>query len=188
MNLEYMGSRTRMEGTPVENYDNFVREAMKANKLLKVYETVHEADPDVELIRSFSPATNLSEVWMTPQWMKWLGLFEVRGFVEWMLSNECHPRIYTDGDESSLGWAFDSLLGAMYLQMAWLLIAKEEVHCKQCGRVINYDQPEIPWEQILAQKGRRKPYKTRSDKEFCSKSCANRWYYEHVRKPRRVHQ
>src|SRR5215212_10234657 len=95
MNLEYMGSRTRMEGTPVENYDNFVREAMKANKLLKVYETVHEADPDVELIRSFSPATNLSEVWMTPQWMKWLGLFEVRGFVEWMLSNECHPRIYT---------------------------------------------------------------------------------------------
>lgn len=86
------------------------------------------------------------------------------------------------------GGAFESLLGALYLQMAWLLVAKEEVRCKQCDRVINYEQPEIPWEQLLAQKGKRKPYKTRSDKEFCSKSCADKWYYEKVRKPRLVRQ
>lgn len=92
------------------------------------------------------------------------------------------------GAKSSLGWAFESLLGALYLQMAWVLVAKEEVRCKQCDRVINYEQPEIPWEQLLAQKGKRKPYKTRSDKEFCSKSCADKWYYEKVRKPRLVRQ
>ena len=71
----------------------------------------------------------------------------------------------------------------MYLQMAWLMTAKEEVRCKWCGRVIAFEQPPISSEDV-GQKGYRKPYKTQADKEFCDRLCKGRWYYQNVTKPK----
>ncbi len=61
------------------------------------------------------------------------------------------------------GWNFDNLLGAMYLQMYWLLEAGENnvTHCKNCGATI----------KLTASKPTStdpsKTRKVRSDRQFC---------------------
>ena len=101
------------------------------------------------------------------------------------IAQDCYLALYQAGNKFSQGWGFCTLLGAMYLQMAWLMASKEEVRCKWCSRVVNFEQPELSQER-LGEKGYRKDYKTRVDKEFCTKRCKDRWYYRNVTKPRRA--
>jgi hypothetical protein len=104
-----------------------------------------------------------------------------------VVANECHPELYQGGHRYYQGWGFRSLLGAMYLQMMWLMTATGEVRkCKGpgCNKVITFEYPE-PSLEGLGQKGYRKPYKTRADKEFCSSNCKAKWHYHNVAKPRR---
>ncbi len=57
-------------------------------------------------------------------------------------------------------WYFNTLLGAMYLQMRWLLVSgKDLTRCEFCGRAISLSEP---------QPGGRK---RRRDKRFCDDAC-----------------
>ena len=93
--------------------------------------------------------------------------------------NECYPVLYREFNKDteqtvgfSIGWDFHSLLGAMYLQMAWLMDKGISIRsCKGpgCPFFISYDE-------------------SRRDKEFCSKNCKEKWRYHHVVKPKRQGQ
>ena len=64
------------------------------------------------------------------------------------------------------GMGFINLLGAMYLQMNWLMLAVAEVNrCRYCGRTISYASPRPG--------GRKR----RNDKKFCNKSCRQSYAY-----------
>jgi hypothetical protein len=66
---------------------------------------------------------------------------------------------------------FESLLGAIWLHMAWLLEAESErVHrCKLpgCLRVIYFESGQLPADDPGFKKNPRGKYKTRVDHEFC---------------------
>ena len=68
-------------------------------------------------------------------------------------------------------------LGAMYLQMMWLMSATDKPpRCKGpgCDKFIIIEQLE---QHVDARP--RKKYRTRKDKEFCSNRCKNRWHYHY---------
>jgi hypothetical protein len=57
-------------------------------------------------------------------------------------------------------WSFDNLLGAMYLQMWWVVISSGDLsRCEHCSRLISLTRPKP---------GARK---RRSDKRFCNDAC-----------------
>ena len=81
------------------------------------------------------------------------------------------------------GWNFDNLLGAMYLQMYWLLEAGEKnvTHCKACGKLIQLTAREP------SSTDPSKRRKTRQDTQFCRNNgkCRQRYYYQTKEKHRR---
>jgi hypothetical protein len=84
------------------------------------------------------------------------------------------------------GWGYRSLLGAMYLQMMWLMTVGTNVkRCEgpNCIKIITFDPPESP---VSSEKGARGKYRTRSDKKFCSENCKAKWHYHHKIKPQRA--
>jgi hypothetical protein len=97
-------------------------------------------------------------------------LFGVVGKVNNAVRTLCHPslllsveplNIYTP-DPTKVGtmWTFHDLLGAMYLQMYWLVASGGDVtRCEYCGRMISLarSQPQ----------GRKR----RRDKRFCNDAC-----------------
>lgn len=98
--------------------------------------------------------------------------------VETTVRTYCYPTLRPEGasDPSALGnsWGFKTLLGAMYLQMYWLIAAGGDVvRCKYCSDIITLDRPAI---------GVRKPPK---HKLFCSNACRQSDYYRRKTKPRR---
>jgi hypothetical protein len=72
----------------------------------------------------------------------------------------------------------------MYLQMLWLMTSKEKVRCKWCDAIVQYDEPLLDQEKIK-NPGYKKSHKTHSNKAFCSPPCYQKWYYQHVTKPKR---
>lgn len=85
-------------------------------------------------------------------------------------------RPYDSAFEAAYG--FRSLLGAMYLQMYWLMTAKGDVRrCKASGclRVITFDQPKQEGDH-RKKNDRSRGYRTRRDKVFCSPACKQRDY------------
>ena len=95
------------------------------------------------------------------------------------LTTECFPQLIGAYDPTfEAAYGFCSLLGAMYLQMYWLMTAKGGVRrCKGpgCPRVITFAQPEQPrdpWKRNDRSLG----YRTRRDKVFCSPACKQRDY------------
>ena len=98
-----------------------------------------------------------------------------------------YPELYQEGNALFPGLGFKSLLGAMYLQMAWLMSATGEVRrCRGpgCTRVITFEQPKAPSEDPGLRKNARGKYRTRKDKVFCSQRCKGNWYYHNRIKPR----
>jgi hypothetical protein len=81
----------------------------------------------------------------------------------------------------------------VYNLMMWLMKAGTTVRrCKRdgCTKIIDFEVPEhakvtdVP--QISKSTGephKRGPYKTRSDKVFCSPACKRNWRYHNVDKP-----
>jgi hypothetical protein len=64
-------------------------------------------------------------------------------------------------------WDFSNLLGAMYLQMYWLIEAGDKLtRCKHCNRVISLARP--------SPEGR----KPRDDTKFCDSACRQAHYRE----------
>ena len=71
-------------------------------------------------------------------------------------------------------WSFDNLLGAMYLQMFWLMgSGANTTRCDWCGRFITLGKP--------SPEAKKRP----SHKRFCDRYCRQKWNYHHRAKPRR---
>jgi hypothetical protein len=108
-----------------------------------------------------------------------LALKEAGDIVGKYLESECYPMFYREFQREtertvgfSQGWGFRSLLGAMYLQMMWLMTEGKDVRsCKRpgCPNLITYDR-------------------SRKDKEFCTKNCKEKWRYHYVVKPNKQKQ
>jgi len=187
------GDLQEARGGPKENLRSFASEAWKATKVLRLYEAATAPDgPDELTILNhlntqmlIRGGINISLT--TP--LKWrdAALAWVAHTIRDVVASDCHPELYEGDHRYYQGWGFRSLLGAMYLQMMWLMTATGEVRkCKGpgCSKVITFEQPD-PSLEGLWQKGYRKPYKTRADKEFCSNNCKAKWHYHNVAKPRR---
>jgi hypothetical protein len=80
----------------------------------------------------------------------------------------CRPAMQLEGASGDLAdpmtlrriWEFDNLLGAMYLQMYWLMTSAGELkRCEHCGRIVSLSRPHP--------EGRKR----RSDKRFCDDAC-----------------
>ncbi|MGI9050680.1 MAG: hypothetical protein ACR2GU_15110, partial [Rubrobacteraceae bacterium] len=104
------------------------------------------------------------------------------------VSRECHPVLYrtVTGDGRTMGFAqgfgFDSLLGAMYLQMMWLMTEGSEENVRRCGRpgcprIISFEPPQPD----SMRRGASGKYRTRKDKKYCSSAC-KQWVYDNTRK------
>lgn len=99
--------------------------------------------------------------------------------VEEMVKAFCWPTLRVEEKPQELGratagWGTTSLLGAMYLQMYWLMEAGGEVtRCRWCGRLISLVSPQ-PSER-----------KVRQDKKFCNNACRQRYHYHTRTRPRR---
>jgi len=85
--------------------------------------------------------------------------------VERMVGTLCRPVLMVeegshDPSEVTAQWHFKSLLGAMYLQMYWLMAAGSELtRCEYCGRLISLARPSP------------ESRKRRRDKRFCDDAC-----------------
>jgi hypothetical protein len=97
----------------------------------------------------------------------------VGGYVE----PDSFPTLRNVFGSTSQGWGFRSSLGAMYLQMMFYILEPEMLRwCKatDCNQIVTFEEgtaPESP------RKGARGEYRTRGDKEYCSKACAERMGY-----------
>jgi hypothetical protein len=198
------------EGGPNESYNAFVREALEANWLLRLYESATSPEgSDVSKFRqeelkiygldesyrdprdpnrSIRP-TFLDTSRTKPDEAKKWALETVRDKVLAEI-RECYPTLYyfPPARRYIQGWGFHSLVSAMYLQMMWLLTASDDQvrRCALpwCNKVITYEQPE----QLMAglqRNDRSKGYRTRRDKEYCDDDCKGAYHYHFRVKPRR---
>lgn len=88
--------------------------------------------------------------------------------------------IYPTG-EFTLSWGFKGLIGAVWLHMAWLLVAERDrvTRCKlpDCRRVIHFEPSGSPPHDNRRPNVRGK-YKTRSDREYCKgRGCKQKYHY-----------
>jgi hypothetical protein len=68
--------------------------------------------------------------------------------------------VHHDPSRVRAGWGFKNLLGAMYLQMYWLMAAGGTLRrCEHCGRIISLSRPSP------------ESRKYRQDKRFCDDAC-----------------
>lgn len=106
--------------------------------------------------------------------------------VQKRLHEHCYPQLVTftrsrlPSGRFAFGHGFKSLLGAIWLQMAWLLCADDDAvaRCKlfDCRRVIHFEPGEPPPPE--ATKGTRGKSKTRKDREFCKgRPCKQNYWY-----------
>ena len=89
------------------------------------------------------------------------------------------PEHFCSPEGLSASWWPRNLLGAMYLQMYWLMTSSADLsRCKHCGRIISYAPP------VPIGEGRR-GRKPRRDKEFCDSRCRQNYHYHTRIKPAR---
>jgi hypothetical protein len=87
----------------------------------------------------------------------------------------CWTIAVRDSTSHGEGWAFDSLLGAMWLQMQWLMRGNRR--CEWHGKLLDLDPEQVEQLETATQdaagSGRRKP---RSDRRFCpDTTCRQEW-------------
>jgi hypothetical protein len=109
-------------------------------------------------------------------------LAEVEEIVERKIRGRCWPIPVRDGTSHKLGWAFDSLLGVMWLQMLWLMLGQPR-RCEWCGKLLDVDPDQEQGLRVPENantSGRRKP---RRDRRFCpsrdgvKNKCKADWNY-----------
>lgn len=171
-----------------ESVSGFARAAAEIRTCLRIYEALRR-DEDLDLEKLSSEVSPLPADAMRP-WEREQGheqawLFGVLGrMIQTRLHQHCYPQfnIYTRGGYPTgrfvLSWGFHSLLGAIWLQMAWLLENEDSVtFCRlpDCRRVITFEPGEPSYE--ISSPGRG-TYKTRSDRVFCrDRACKQKYHY-----------
>jgi hypothetical protein len=180
----------RWKGGPAETFSAFKEEDCEANETLKLLEAASNPEgPDVDYIKQFGEARGITFEDSSRQRPLNAGafrqgaLYAVFARVRRKLREEC----YTDLDMTNDGafgfsWGFHSLLGAMYLQLAFSMrntAAARYCRAPDCNRMLSFDAPqETPEERVerISIKGKRKPQKPRIDKEYCNKAHYMRWW------------
>jgi hypothetical protein len=186
--LEAPGRRADRMGRR-ESLAAFSREVLDAARVLALYESATASDPPGREL------TAALEAWHFPTQGQTLGeqrefaLFFVADRVGAYVSGECYPVLYRQvlDDRKIVGFSqglgFYSLLGAMYLQMMWLMTEGSEENVRRCARpgcprIIAFD-PGVPEYSMV--KGARGKYRTRKDKKYCSSAC-KQWVYDRAKK------
>lgn len=182
-------ARNEGHGGLEETVKAFAEEAWLANMTLRLFEAATNPEgPDIDTIVGYmSGSENMdmpSERALhggTPKDTRDWGLDVVEGIVEDRVRGRVWPIAVKDltaqgsyGGHKQ-GWAFDSLLGAMWLQMMWLMLAARR--CEWCGRALDIDSEQAVPSLIGAGfEGKRKP---RSDMRFCDNNgdCRGKWNY-----------
>jgi hypothetical protein len=83
------------------------------------------------------------------------------------VARRCYPVLHGGVGSYQQGWAFNSLLGAMWLQMMWLMTGKTR-RCLWCYRILAFDD-DAP----------KKKRRMRDDKDFCGPQHRAKWNYHH---------
>jgi hypothetical protein len=165
-------------GGEVDTVWRFVVESYIASRTLRLYEAATDADGvDVDAIRDLAGLTPLGGE--TPEFARGQALEVVARTVERMVTDRCHPILRRKEDGIAQGWGFRDLLGAMWLQMMWLVSADSGRRCQRpgCNRVVAIVRPD--WQNLTYTKTYREgkqwhvphKYGTRKDKIYCSDSC-----------------
>ncbi len=156
----------------------FVIESFIARRTLRLYEAATDPDGvDVGAIRRLMGLTPFGDE--SPQFARRQALDSVARIVERMVADLCHPILRRKDDGIVQGWGFKNLLGAMWLQMMWLMIADAGRRCRRpgCNRAITIKVPKA--EELTYTEADRagkkwhvpQKYATRKDKIYCSPSC-----------------
>jgi hypothetical protein len=163
------GSSIKPGGRPDKvKVSEFRNEAERARSILEVYEAALNCDETFgrRLLLNLNERNNAPGEYLgDDSWMSVLrawGFFQivkVVGTVETLCRQGI--RMYGDDLSSVVGtWQYDNLLGAMYLQMYWLMTSGGDVtRCEYCRRIISLarSHPE----------GRKR----RRDRKFCDDAC-----------------
>jgi hypothetical protein len=180
-------NRNEARGGPKETVERFADEAWVANMVLRLYEAASNPEgPDVDIIIGFMP--DQRDGWMdSPSVRELYGKTPdtarswARGVVEEIVGRQVRRRCWTipiwDGSSHREVWTFDSLLGAMWLQMQWLMYGQPR-RCEWCGALLDMDperaQQLEPAVGDASISGRRKPP---SHKRFCNDRHKAKWNY-----------
>jgi len=156
-----------------ERFSDFRDEAQIVNWVLRLYEAATaEAGPDVPRIRQLLELDD-EDTNGSAEEMKGLALYEAKTMVQRRLIGECFPRLYLRPDltiiQSPSG--FGSLVGAMYLQMMWLMTATGKIkRCARpgCDKIIYFDSSDLPADPQLEGRAVRGVYKS---KKYCTTNC-----------------
>jgi hypothetical protein len=188
------GEKARHEGWGRrDSVARFAEAAGEVRVCLRAFEAAKREGPVnlEELSNSLGPLPpifwEVLEPWKRHKTVERPWLYGVIGrTVQTRIREHCYLKlaIFTRSGNPSgrfgLGYAFDSLLGAIWLLLAQLLDSQNVTYCRlpDCGRVINFE----PGEQVPADapRGARKRYKTRKDKVFCDsdkRPCRQNYWY-----------
>jgi hypothetical protein len=178
----------RHQASPHEYVDHFFEEVERAAAVLAFYEASLDRDEGAifPLLRRFpSWPINLfvsySDSDLTDLYGGNLGfaLYLVTYEVVRMVDAFAYPKLTLQPGPSrpsalTSGYGFHNLLGAMYLQMYWLVAAGEKhiARCRNCGRLIRLTA------RAPDREGARKGRKPRKDTRFCGNACRQRYHQE----------
>lgn len=140
-------SRMSPRGGRHEKVAEFAREAWEAHVALRLYVLASRKKLEVEAITGFMDDTPVHysiasqnrlypserelytyDEWTVRDWA--VGL--VNEAVMQKVETTCYPAVFGSPGEYVQGWGFKSLLGAMWLQMMWLMVAEDNT-CDWCG-------------------------------------------------------
>ena len=144
-------------------YTAAVRHALDLDTITKLMGKKGEELPGVR--RNYR---SISKIYgQTPEAARDWALNVVAETVSRKVARRCYPVLHGGVGSYQQGWAFDSLLGAMWLQMIWLMTGKTR-RCLWCYQILTFDD-DAP----------KKKRKMRSDKDFCSPQHRAKWHYHH---------
>jgi hypothetical protein len=187
--LDYSNQRDR-----VQSLVEFTRALQEAAHCLRLYEaaTIYQQDPYSDALASVLTYSDRKNKSIEQQ--RDLAFVRAQLIVHAHIKDECYPVLSRTVARSPneayrppqffQGWGFHSLLGAMYLQIMWVMTAATAVRrCEEpsCFNIITFEDSRPPRE---SHKNARGKYRTRTDKRFCSKNCSQKWRYHNVLKPR----
>lgn len=192
-----VGHRTRNEarGGRKETVTGFAREAWAANTALRLYEAATKnGEPDLDVILGYMsdrhdgpmglPSTRALHG-QTPDTARRWALGFVEEVVEIKLQHRVWPVPVRDynphGDYVGhrQGWAFNSLLGAAWLQMLWLMRGQSR-RCEWCGKILDLGPEQEQGLSGTAEAPRSGEHrKRRKDRRFCNNDgrCRAKWNY-----------
>jgi hypothetical protein len=157
----------------------FRHEARRAWVTLALYESVlNDEDQTVRQLLSKHGDFEPFETWLDylkmdrdedQNWALAVGFSCAVGATEEVVHKYCRQEsvlsLYPDvrpsvSHEMDIAWTFDTLLGAMYLQMYWMMASSDsKSRCEHCGQIISLGRPYPD--------GRKR----RRDKRFCDDAC-----------------